>query len=308
MPVITSWGVAILTALTNALNLLLAFIPKFIGFLVILLVGWIIASVVSRAVTFLLGKLHFDQLGDRIGLTRFEQRMGVRLDTAAILGKVVYWFVFLIFLVPATDALGIPTVSNILNQLVAFIPNVFVAILVLFLGALAGTVVADLVRGATASANLGNPNLYAGLARWAIIGFAAIIALEQLQIAPAIMNVLFTAIVGALALAFGLAFGLGGRETAQRLLNRTESTMSQAANQLQAQQPMPYQGGPYAQQQIPGQANPYVQQQMAGQANPYAQQQMAGQANPYAQQSMPAQPGPDGQPFPDQMNRPSTRQ
>jgi hypothetical protein len=310
MPVITSWGEAILTALANALNLLLAFIPKFLGFLVILLVGWIIASVLSRAVTFLLRKFKFDQLGERIGLTRFEQRMGVgmHLDTAAILGKVVYWFLFLIFLVPATDALGIPTVSNILNELVAFIPNVFVAILVLFLGALAGTVVADLVRGATASANMGNPNLYAGLARWAIIGFAAIIALEQLQIAPAIMNVLFTAIVGALALAFGLAFGLGGRETAQRLLNRGESTMSQAANQLQAQQPMPYQASSYAQQQMPGQANPYVQQPMPAQANPYAQQQMPGQANPYAQQSMPAQAGPDGQPFPDQMNRPSPHQ
>jgi flagellar biosynthesis protein FliQ len=259
MPVITSWGEAIFTALTNALNLVLAFIPKFIGFLVILLVGWIIASALSRAVTFLLRKIGFDRLGDRIGLTRFEQRMGVRMDTAGILGTIVYWFLFLIFLVPATDALGVPAVSNILNELVAYIPNVFVAILVLFLGALAGTVVADLVRGATASANMGNPNLYANLARWAIIGFAAIIALEQLQIAPAIMNVLFTAVVGALALAFGLAFGLGGRETAQRLLNRTERRMSYAAVQLQARQQMPNQVNPYVQPPVPNQANPYAQ-------------------------------------------------
>ena len=239
MTVITNWGQAIFTALTNALNLLLAFIPKFIGFVVILLVGWIIASLVSRAVTFLLRKVGFDRVSDRIGLTRFEQRMGVHMDTAGILGKIVYWFLFLIFLVPATDALGIPSVSNVLNALVAYIPNVFVAILVLFLGALAATVVADLVRGATASANMGNPNLYANLARYAIIGFAVIIALEQLSIAPAIMNVLFTAVVGALALAFGLAFGLGGRETAQRLLNRTENTVNTAANQIQSQQTTP---------------------------------------------------------------------
>src|SRR5207302_1220696 len=125
---------------------------------------------------------------------------------------------------------------NLMNGLIAYIPNVFVAILVLFLGTLAATVVADIVRGATASANIGNPSIFAGIARWAIIGFAALVALEQLQIAPALINVLFTAIVGAAALAFGLAFGLGGRETAQRLLNRTENALSTVSSQVDTQQ------------------------------------------------------------------------
>jgi hypothetical protein len=205
-------GEAILTALANALNLVLTFIPKFIGVLVILLVGWIIASVVSRALTLLVRKIGFDRLSDRIGLTRLEQQMGTRMDTVGILGKIVYWFIFLIFLVPATDALGIPTVSAVLSRLVAYISNVFVAILVLFMRTLA--------------ARIGNPTIFAGIARWAIIGFAALIALEQLQIAPALINVLFTAIVGAVA----LVFGLGGRETAARWLNRTENAVGSAAN------------------------------------------------------------------------------
>lgn len=242
MTVITNWGQAIFTALGNALNLLLEFIPKLVGFLVILLIGWLIATAVSKAVTFLLRKVGFDRLGQRIGLQRFEQNMGVHMDASGILGTIVYWFLFLIFLVPAADALGIPTVSNILNELVAYIPNVFVAVLVLFLGALAATVVADLVRGVTASANMGNPNVYANIARVAIIGFAVIVALEQLKIAPDIMNILFTAIVGGAALAFGLAFGLGGRDTARRLLDRTESQFEQvassAANEVQERQSM----------------------------------------------------------------------
>lgn len=150
----------------------------------------------------------------------------------------MYWFLLLIFLVPAVDALGLTTVSGLLTTLVAYIPNVFVAILVLFLGTLAATFVSDIVRGVTASTNVGNPNVFASIARYAIIAFAALIALEQLQIAPALLNILFTAIVGALALAFGLAFGLGGRETAQRLLSRSESTASNAASQMQAQQSM----------------------------------------------------------------------
>src|SRR5947207_802743 len=237
---VQNWGQAILNALSNALNLVLTFIPRLIGFLVILLVGWIIATLLSKAVALLLRKVGFDRMSDRIGLNRFEQRMGVKMDSAGILGKIVYWFILLIFLVPAADTLGVPTVSNILNQLVAYIPNVFVAILVLFLGALAGTVVGDLVRGATASARIGSPNLFANIARYAIIGFAALIALEQLQIAPALLNELFGAVVAAAAIAFGLAFGLGGQDSARRWLNRGENSITSAASQIQTQPQQPY--------------------------------------------------------------------
>lgn len=237
-------GTSIVNALNDAVRLILTFIPRLVGFLVILLVGWLIATLVSKALTLLLRKVGFDRMSDRIGLTRFEGRMGVKLDSAGILGKIVFWFLFLVFLVPAADALGVPAVSNILNQFVGYIPNVFVAILVLFLGALAGTVVADIVRGATASANIGNPNVFATIARWAIIGFAALIALEQLQIAPALINELFGAIVAAVAIAFALAFGLGGQDTARRWLNRGENTVSNAASQVQAQQQQASPDGP----------------------------------------------------------------
>ena len=237
-------GTSIVNALNDAVRLILTFIPRLVGFLVILLVGWLIATLVSKVLTLLLRKIGFDRISERIGLTRFEERMGVRMDSAGILGKIVFWFLFLVFLIPAADALGVSAVSNILNQLVAYIPNVFVAILVLFLGALAGTVVADLVRGVTASARIGNPSVFATIARWAIIGFAALIALEQLQIAPALITELFGAIVAAVAIAFGLAFGLGGQETARRWLNRSESTVSSAASQLQAQ-PTETQQAPY---------------------------------------------------------------
>ncbi|MBX5450690.1 mechanosensitive ion channel family protein [Thermogemmatispora sp.] len=220
MPVVNNIGQAFLTSLANALNLVLTFIPKFLGFLVILLVGWIVASVLSRTVTFILRRIGFERLGARVGLNRLEQNTGMRFDIVAILGTIVYWFIFLIFLVPAVDALGLSTVSNILNELIAYIPNVFVAVLVLFLGLLAASVVGDIVRGVTATTRVGNPALFAAVARYALIGFAALIALEQLQIAPSLLNILFTAVVGGTALAFGLAFGLGGQDAARRLLSR----------------------------------------------------------------------------------------
>ncbi len=229
---------AVITSFAAALALLFSFVPKLLGFLVILLVGWIVATAISKAVTFLLRKVGFDRLADRIGLSRLGQQAGVSLDAAGILGKIVYWFIFLIFLVPAVDALGLTAVSTILNQVIAYIPNVFVAILILFLGTVAATFVADIVRGATGGARMGNPTLFANIARYAILGFVALIALEQLGIAPALLNILFTAVVGAAALAAGLAFGLGGQDTARKYLDRTESAASQAASQVQAQQSM----------------------------------------------------------------------
>ncbi len=236
MATVTNWGDAILASFINAVNLILTFIPRIIGFLVILLVGWLLAIAISKAVVWLLRRIGFDNMANRIGLTRFDQRVGLHLDPAGVLGKIVYWFILLIFLIPATDALGLPAVSSILNQLVAYIPNVFVAILVLFLGTLAATFVADIVRGFTSGTNIGNPNIFANVARFAIIGFAALIALEQLQIAPALINELFGGIVLALAIALGLSFGLGGQDAARRWLNRGETTIGNAASQIRNQQ------------------------------------------------------------------------
>jgi flagellar biosynthesis protein FliQ len=298
---VSNWGTSIFNALSNAVNLILTFIPRVIGFLVILIVGVIVATLVSKAVTFLLRKVGFDRMANRIGLNRFEQRMGVSMDPAGLLGKIVYWFLILIFLVPATDALGLPSVSNVLNTLVAYIPNVFVAVLVLFLGTLAATFVADLVRGATATANIGNPSIFAGVARWSIIGFAALVALEQLQIAPALVNELFGAMVLAVAIAFGLAFGLGGQDAARRWLARGENTVSSAASQISAQQSANEMNA--ARMQAP--QAPAYQQPVAAQTyqQPYAPQQQ-----PYPpQQPVPPQYSDDTEPAPSYNNRPDQR-
>jgi hypothetical protein len=166
--------------------------------------------------------------------------MGVHMDAADLLGKIVFWFVLLIFLVPASNALGLPAVSNTINTLVNYIPNVFVAILILFLGTLAATVVGDLVRGAIGSTGIGNANIFASIARGVIIALAALMALEQLQIAPALLNVLFTTIVGGLglglALAFGISFGLGGQEAARRWLARGENALGTVSRQVDPDQ------------------------------------------------------------------------
>ena len=145
--------------------------------------------------------------------------MGIKNDASGFLADIAKWFVRLIVLVTAFDALGLPAVSQVLQQFLLWLPNLVVALVILVLAGLAAKALADLVRGATAEAGLGNPDLMANIARVAVRAFAIVIAVDQVGIATTRVNTLFMAVIGALALAFALAFGLGGRETAGQIVD-----------------------------------------------------------------------------------------
>ena len=221
MPVaqpVNDWGEALLTSLAGALALFLSGIPRVIGFLLILLIGWFIASAVAKLVATLLRTVKFNDLAQRSGFSVFVQKMGLHTDASGALATIAKWFVRLIVLVVAFDALGLPAVSQVLQQFLAWIPNLVVALVVLVIGGLLATALANLVRGATGQAGLGNPDLLANIARIAVWAFTIVVAVNQIGIATTLINTLFMGFVGALALALGLAFGLGGRDTAGQLV------------------------------------------------------------------------------------------
>lgn len=222
-----------MTSLAAAFATFFAAIPKVIGFLVILVIGWLIASALAGLVAALLRSLRFNDLAQRSGFSGFVQNMGIRRDPAGVLADLVKWFVRLIVLVVAFDALGLPAVSQVLQQLLLWLPNLVVALVILVIAGLAANALANLVRGATAQAGLGSPDLLATIARVAIWGFAIVVAVNQIGIASTLVNTLFTAIVGALALALGLAFGLGGRDTAAEIVRTWYTRSQQAAPKLQ---------------------------------------------------------------------------
>ncbi|MGA7730060.1 MAG: small-conductance mechanosensitive ion channel [Chloroflexia bacterium] len=206
------------TALTSILYSIIAAIPRLIAFALILLVGWLIASLLGKAVAGLLRAVKFNELAARAGITNFVQNMGVKTDPAGVVAAIVMWFVRLLALVIAFDALGLPAVSEIIQQFLTWLPNLVVALVILVIAGLLANALGDLVRGATASAGFSNPNLLATIARAAIWGFAIIVAVNQIGVASTLVNTLFMGLVGALALAIGLAFGLGGRETAGQIV------------------------------------------------------------------------------------------
>jgi hypothetical protein len=178
----------------------------------------LIAGVLAAAVAALLRAVRFNDLAQRSGLAGFVHNMGVRKDTAGLLADIVKWFVRLIVLVVAFDALGLPAVSNVLQQFLLWIPNLIVAVIILVIAGLAANALGDLVRGATAQAGFDNPDLFATITRVAIWGFGIVVAVNQIGIAETLVNTLFMGLIGALALALGLAFGLGGRDTAGQIV------------------------------------------------------------------------------------------
>jgi hypothetical protein len=229
---VTDWGTALITSAAAALALLLGAIPKIIGFAVILIIGWIIASALATAVAAILRTVKFNDLAQRAGISGFVQKMGMHTDAAGFLATLVKWFVRLIVLVTAFDALGLSAVSQVLQQILLWLPNLIVALVVLVIAGLAATALSNLVRGATAQSGLGNPNLLATIARVAVWAFAIVIAVNQIGIATTIVNTLFMATVGAVAVAFALAFGLGGRETAAQIVQGWYQRGQQAAPKL----------------------------------------------------------------------------
>jgi len=233
-----------MTSIAAALVLLLGAIPRVIGFAVIVIIGWIIASALAAGVAALLRAVKFNDLAQRAGIGGFIKNMGVHTDSAGFLATLVKWFVRLIVLVTAFDALGLPAVSQVLQQILLWLPNLVVALVVLVIGGLAANALAGLVRGATSESGLGNPELLATIARVAVWGFAIVIAVNQIGVATTIVNTLFMALVGSVAVAFALAFGLGGRETAAEIVrNWYEQGQNNAPKLAQAAETSARQNG-----------------------------------------------------------------
>jgi hypothetical protein len=220
-------------SLAGALNTLLSAIPRVIGFAVVLVVGWIISSLFARGVQALLHAVKFNELAHRSGFADFVQKMGVKDDSAGVIAGIVKWFVRLITLVVAFDTLGLPAVSSVLQQLLLWLPNLVVALVVLVIGGLAAKALSQLVRGTSAEAGFSNPEMLATVSRVAIWGFTIIVAVNQLGIATTLINTLLIGLVGALSIAFGLAFGLGGRDRAAQVLESISRNLQQAGPKLE---------------------------------------------------------------------------
>jgi len=215
--------------LQDAIGAFLSYIPQLIGAIVILIIGYIVARALEALVTRILRGIGFENWMERGGVKQFFDRAQTGHTPSSILGILVFWFVFIIAITMAADALGMRQISGFLNQLIAFIPSIFVAVLILFLATLLANFVSRIVRGATGS------NILASVTQYAIIVYAVFAALTQLGIAVELTAPTFLILLGAIALALAIAFGLGGREVARDIVekayNRRQQLIDRSAGQ-----------------------------------------------------------------------------
>lgn len=203
-----------------------AYLPNVLGAVIIFVLGIIVAAILRSVVVKLVALLRVDELASRLEIKASFERVGIRLHIGALLGWIVKWFFIVVALIAATDVLGWDQVTDYLQQVVLYIPNVIIAVIILLAGILLANFVRNIVKSAVEAAKLASADFLSGMAKWAILVFSFMAALVQLQIAPDLIRVLFTGLVAMLALGGGLAFGLGGKEHAHRILERLRKDIS----------------------------------------------------------------------------------
>jgi len=222
-------------SLQTALTDFLTFLPKLIGFLIILLVGWVIARLVKAVIVRLLGRFHVDRRLHESPAGNYVERFSPGASPSRLVGAVAFWLIFIFALTAAIGALRIPAVTTFMNQVLAYLPNVIVAVLIFVIAAAIGGAAAGLAHRTMGDTPTGD--LVKTAAPALVLSVALFMILTQLKIAPEIVEILFAALVGALALGLALAFGLGGRNVAERILEeayqRGQEQRSQARRDIE---------------------------------------------------------------------------
>ncbi len=205
---------------------MVAYLPNLLGAILVFALGVIIAFVLQSVVQQVIKLLRIDDLAQKLEIRSQFERIGIHLHIGRLLGWIVKWFFIIVALIAATDILGWNQLTAYLQDIVLFVPNVIIAVIILLAGILLGNFVQGVVKSAVEAAQLASANFLSGVAKWAILVFSFMAALVQLQIAPDLIRVLFTGLVFMLALSGGLAFGLGGRDQPEKFLARLRKDIS----------------------------------------------------------------------------------
>ncbi|MDZ4228175.1 MAG: hypothetical protein U1E54_02935 [Candidatus Levybacteria bacterium] len=204
-------GQTLLTSLSNGLAVIVGFVPKIIAGGMILLIGIIIASILKRIVLGIFKVLKIEDLLKKYGVPEAKQEF----TWSNIFSEIVRWFVIIIFLLPTADIWGLPRVVTILNEFLLYLPNVFVAAIIAVVGFVLGSLAHDLILASVKGMSLTTATSIASVTHWAVNIFVILAVLNQLGVATDLIRILFTGFVVMLAIAGGIAFGLGGQDSAK---------------------------------------------------------------------------------------------
>lgn len=212
------WTQSLVTAMSSVWAPIAGFIPRLFGALVVVLLGFVVAKLLDTLLSKLLAKVGLDRLMSGTGLTKMLSRVGIQVPVSTLIGKIVYWFVLLIFLVSAAESLGLDRVSATLDVLALYLPKVLGAAAIMLAGVLLAQLLSGIVRGAAEGVGL---DYAAGLGRIAqglVIIISISVAIGQLEVKTDLLNNVIAIVLISVGLAIALALGLGSREIAGQIL------------------------------------------------------------------------------------------
>lgn len=194
------------------------FTPRLVAALVVFFVGWLIAVALGKLAYHIVRVVRLDGALGRVGFRQAWERSGFRLDSPGFFGELVRWFFVVVFLMAATNILGLDQVSDFLRTVVVYIPNVIVASFILLIGILVAKFLESTVRASVRAAGLASGNFLGSLTKWAVFVFSFLVALAQLKVADDIIRIVVVGLVAAGSLALGLSMGLGGVKHAEEMI------------------------------------------------------------------------------------------
>jgi len=218
--VVQSWTDVIVNSLQNVWAGVFGFLPSLIGALIVLIIGLIVAAGLGSLVRKIIDVVKLDVLLRRVGVEVYFERAGIKMDAGKFFGGLVYWFLVIVFILAASDILGLWGLSNFLREVVIYMPNVIVAILVVLAAVVVANFLKSLVKASVSAAKLHASKFLATLTWWVVVVFGVLAALMQLGIAGVLLNTIVTGLIAMVAIAGGIAFGLGGKEYAAHLVEK----------------------------------------------------------------------------------------
>jgi hypothetical protein len=223
---ITTWSDILTLSFKNLWIGVIGFLPNLVVALVIVLIGWGLGVLFGKVISQIIKAIKIDEALRRAGVESFLNKGGINLNAGNFLGGLVRWFIILVFLVGALDVLKLTQVTLFLKEILNYLPQVIVAVLILIAAGMVSDAMKKIVLSSAMSAEISSAGFVATATKWAIWVFAILVALSQLGIAAGFIQTIFTGLVVALSLGLGLAFGLGGQEAASKMLEKVGKEIS----------------------------------------------------------------------------------
>ena len=214
-----NWEMVLVEPVKMMMQRIGMFIPAIIGFLIIIFIGWIAALLIKKMLVRFFNVIKVDGMSGRIGFSGMLEKAGIRYTFSELLAGFFYWIVIIVAFATALNSLGLTVVGTILDRMILFVPNIVIAVFVLIFGTFLSTFLSGAVVTACANAGINQARIFGKMVSIIIMVLAVGMALEQLNIATTLINAVIVIIFASVGLAFAIAFGLGSKDAAQKLVS-----------------------------------------------------------------------------------------